>query len=231
MRSFTTRSSVARARAKSPHTRQWKQIGERRERQDGHLQKTRRCIERIADLCRSGVPIPRQTTIRPVILSVSRLISAAISMVSPSRQVSRQLGGELRHDAGVVVQPQAVKDGLNEAPLAGVLCAVARQQPVAEQPARAAQRSPFFEAMLVRDEHVLDVVRMIQEKCTERSNPEVRDIAVLGADLREKRQRIAPDLGKAAEERSASGSRRKHTKILPCAAKRHNSCWKPESGS
>ena len=42
--------------AESSHVRQRKQIGERRERQDGNLQKTRRRLQRIADFCRDGVP-------------------------------------------------------------------------------------------------------------------------------------------------------------------------------
>ena len=109
-----------------------------------------------------------------------------------------------------------MKGRLNEAPLAGVQRAVARQQPVAEEPPRAAQRSPFDEPMLVRDQHLLDVVGMIQKKDVERAEPEVRDVAVLGADARQKRQRIAPDLGKAAEKQPARRPRWKHTKILPC---------------
>ena len=44
-------------RAESPHVRQRKKIGERRERQDGHLEKTRRGFERSGDLGSNGVPI------------------------------------------------------------------------------------------------------------------------------------------------------------------------------
>ena len=45
--------------------------------------------------------------------------------------------------SAVVVQARTVKGGLYEPPLTRVQCAIARQQPVAEQPPRAAQRSPF----------------------------------------------------------------------------------------
>ena len=74
----------------------------------------------------------------------------------------------------IVVEPHAMKGRLNEAPLAGVQRAVARQQPVAEEPPRAAQRSPFDEPMMVGDQHLLDVVGMIQQKHMERAEPEVR---------------------------------------------------------
>ena len=134
-------------RAESSHLRQRKQIGERRERQDGNLQKTRRAS--------SASPISAATAspsapnrIRAVIVSVRRLISRAISMVSPSCH-RRALDAERRHDAGIFVQTHAMKDRLNEPPLARVQRAVARQQPVAEKPPRAAQRSPFDEPMMV----------------------------------------------------------------------------------
>ena len=119
-----------------------------------------------------------------MIASVRRLISRGdIDGVSIAPRVAL-LDAERRHDAGIFVQPHAMKGGLNEPPLAGVQRAVARQQPVAEQPPRAAQRSPFDEPMMVRHQHLLDVVGMIQQKHVERAEPEVRDVAVLGAHSR-----------------------------------------------
>ena len=65
-----------------------------------------------------------------------------------------------------------MKNRLNEPPLARVQSAVARQQPVAEQAPCAGERSSFDEALLMRDQHLLDVVGMIQEKDAERPKPE-----------------------------------------------------------
>ena len=107
-----------------------------------------------------------------------------------------------------------MKDWLNKPALARVQRAVARQQPVAEEPPRAAQRSPFDEPMMVRHQHLLDVVGMIQQKHVERAEPDVRDLAILGAHSQQKRQRIAPYLGKAAKQEPSTRARWKHTKIL-----------------
>ena len=122
----------------------------------------------------------------------------------------------------VFVQPRAMKGRLNKAPLAGMQRAVARQQPVAEEAPRAAQRSPFHEPLMAGDQHLLDVVGMIQKKDVKRAKPEVRDVAVLGADARQKRQRIAADLGQASQKqagRAAQVETRKNL-TLPRASRR-----------
>jgi hypothetical protein len=92
---------------------------------------------------------------------------------------------------------------LNEAALMAVQRSVARQQPVTEELARASERSPFDEAMLVRHEHLLDVVRMVQEIDTQRREPDMHDVALFGADAKHERKRIAAGVRKAAEERAA----------------------------
>ena len=201
--------------AESSHLRQRKTIGERRERQDGNLEQTRRRLERTADLGSHGVAVgAEQDSPRDAQREAAHL-GGDIDGVPFAPRVA-PLGREPRHDARIVVEPHAMKGRLNKAPLAGMQRAVARQQPVAEEAPRAAQRSPFDEPMMVRHQHVLDVVGMIQKKDMERAKPDVDDVAVLGADPRQKRQRIAPDVGKASEKQPARRPRWKHAKILLC---------------
>ena len=109
-----------------------------------------------------------------------------------------------------------MKDRLNKAPLTAMQRAIARQQAVAEEPPGTTQRSPFYEPVLVGYEHLLDVVWMIQKKDMEGTKLEVGDVAIFGRDARQKHERIAPDLGKAAHKQTAPRSRWKHPKILPC---------------
>ena len=92
---------------------------------------------------------------------------------------------------------------LNEPTLAAVECPIARQQSVAEEPSRSSERSPFDEAMLMRNQHLLDVVRVVQEIDTQCGEPDMYDIAVFGADAQNERQRVAASVGKAAEEGAA----------------------------
>ena len=65
--------------------------------------------------------------------------------------------------------------------LTAVQRAVACQQPIAEQTARAAQRSTLDETMLVRDQDLLDIVGMTQHEHIERTQPDADDVAIFGA--------------------------------------------------
>src|SRR5918994_1421570 len=99
-----------------------------------------------------------------------------------------------------------MKHRLNKTPLTVMQRTVARQQAVAEEAPGTAQRSPFYESVLVGHEHLLDVVWMIQQEHMERTKLEVGDVAIFGGDARQKHEGIAPDLGKAAQKQAAPRS-------------------------
>ena len=208
-----------RARSAEPtHARRRKQIGEPCKRQNRHFKKTGRRVERVADLRNDVVTISAKNNPSRNGQGESAHLVGNIDGVSIPQYVTPQRG-LMCHDVCIVVHPHGMEGRPNEPSLTSVLRAVTRQEPVTEQSPRTVQRSPFFEAMLLGDEDVLDVFGAIQEKRIVGAEPEVRDVAVLSTYPCEKRQRIAPNLEKASEERPASRSRRKHTKILPRAPK------------
>ena len=88
-------------------------------------------------------------------------------MVSAVAPLSRRSAASVDHDAGIFVQPRAMKGRLNEPALAACSAPSLVSRPIAEEPTRTAQRSPFDEPMLVRHQHLLDVVGMIQQEHVE----------------------------------------------------------------
>src|SRR5688572_1681616 len=81
--------------------------------------------------------------------------------------------------------------------------------------------------MLVRNQHLLDVVGMIQQNDVKRAEPDMRDLAKLRAHTRQKRQRIAPYLRKAAEHQPSARPRWEHNGNLnlpPAQSKNDTSC-------
>ena len=104
-------------RAESPHVRQRKQIGERRERQDGNFEKTRRRLQRIADFGGDGVPFGTEQDARRDRQREAAHFARDIDGVSVAPPVAL-LDAERRHDAGIFVQPHAMKDRLNKPALA-----------------------------------------------------------------------------------------------------------------
>jgi hypothetical protein len=72
--------------------------------------------------------------------------------------------------------------------------AIARQHAVSEQATRAPKRLSLREAMLTGDEHLLDVVGMVEQEHAKRGEPDVHDVAVFSAQPLDKGQRIAAGL-------------------------------------
>ena len=192
---------------KPPYVRQRKQVDERSERQDGNLEQARRCLERLAGLIDERPdPGPEERPARNSERQPAHLggdvdrVCVFVSFALVAR--------ERNHRVCVGRETLPVKRRLNDAPLTAVEGAIARQQSVAEQSPRSSKRTPFDEAVLMREQHLLDVVGMVQEKNTQRREPDVDDIAVFGADPQDKRERIAPGLSKAAKKRAAPWPRR-----------------------
>src|SRR5919206_1772525 len=69
--------------------------------------------------------------------------------------------------------------------------ALARQKPFAQEPLGPLQRAPLDEVLLVSDEHVFDVVRVIQEIHVLRPNLEIDYVAVLARRAHEEVNHVA----------------------------------------
>src|SRR5205085_8028019 len=95
-----------------------------------------------------------------------------------------------------------------EAPLTAPEVALARQESVAEQALGALQRAPLHEARVVRDEHVFNVVGVVEEIDGLRRGTEARHVAVLARHPREQRERITAELYDVAERPEALWPRR-----------------------
>ena len=108
-----------------------------------------------------------------------------------------------------------MKNRLQEAALTRVKRAIARQQPVAEQPPRSTERAPLDEPVLMRHENLLDIVGMVEKKNAVRAEPDERDRAAFGARPGQKAERIAANLLKIAEKQTAARPGWKHTKSYP----------------
>ena len=124
------------------------------------------------------------------------------------------------HRVGVGGDALLVERRLREPALAPMQIAFARQQPFAEQLFRALERTPFLEQPRARHQHVLDVVRMVQQHEPLRADPEADDVAILAREPRERAEPVALQRAgeQQAEERAARAWRSVHVMadiILP----------------
>ena len=92
-----------------------------------------------------------------------------------------------------------MKGGLREPPLAAMIFALARQQSFAQQTLRALQRTPLHERILMRDEHILDEVWMVEHVGVLRPHAEVNDVAVVARQRRQKGERVAAEREEAEQ--------------------------------
>lgn len=123
-----------------------------------------------------------------------------------------------------------MKCRLNDATLPAVEGSITRQESVAEQSPCPSQRSSFDEVVLIRDEYLLDVVGMVEEKHAKRREPDMHDIAILRADAQHKGERIAARLGEASEEHTPLGPRRNGCRHLTIVAEVITLILNPASG-
>src|SRR5215213_11402657 len=78
-----------------------------------------------------------------------------------------------------------MKGRLGQAALPAMKVALAREQSFAEQPLRPLQRAALRKILLVSDEHVLDVIRVVEKVNVLWPHPEIGDVAVLREALDE----------------------------------------------
>jgi hypothetical protein len=114
-----------------------------------------------------------------------------------------------------MVQARSMGPRLDEPPPLRVQSAIARQQSVPEQPPGTGERSPLDEPVLVGHEHLLDVFRVVQQKDTIRTKPDVRNRAEFSAGSGQECERIAANLGKVAEQQTPAWPWWKHMKSYP----------------
>src|SRR5215204_4894743 len=106
----------------------------------------------------------------------------------------------LGHRRAVRCEPVAVKRRLHESALAPVRLALRAQEPVANDPPPGFEREAS-EPGVMRDEHVLHVVGMIEQEEVPRSDAKVDDVAVLPGGGLEVAEGVAPECqnGRAGE--------------------------------
>src|SRR5688572_32798313 len=88
---------------------------------------------------------------------------------------------------------------LSEPPLTQMELVLAREQAVSEQSSRALEAAALVEVLLVRDEHVADQVRMIEQVQVLRADLVVRDVTVALVHSDHHRQWIPRDLDQELE--------------------------------
>src|SRR4051812_32623252 len=93
-----------------------------------------------------------------------------------------------------------MKGRLSQATLATMKVALARQETFAEKPLGALERAPFHKALIISDQNVLDVVRVIEEVNILRAESEIdyvamraRSLLQVGERVTAKRPEIAAD--------------------------------------
>src|SRR4030095_4802143 len=96
-----------------------------------------------------------------------------------------------RHHFGIGGHSLAVEGGLSQTSLATMEIAFTRQQSFTQQAFGSLEHKPFGEALIVRDQNILDVVRMIEEKRLLRANLEVSNIAIALREVLKIRERTA----------------------------------------
>ena len=119
------------------------------------------------------------------------------SRIAPSRHSPARRAARSTIDAGVGGDAVAVERGLRQAPLPAPEVPLAREQPVAEHRPEHPQKAVLLPEPVARDEHVLDEVRMADER-----HPH-RPIA---------RRTTSPCFPRI-DRRKASGSRRKRSEF------------------
>ena len=213
-------------RAQPAHVRQRKKVHHGRQRQQRHFEQAAGGLQRFAGQCADIPPeqrFPRNRQGHPAHLS------GDVEVVAVFQAIAR-IEGQRDHHVGVCGQLGLLKRGLDQPPLPAVQGAIARQHAVSEQAPRAPERLPLREAMLTGDEHLLDVVGMVEQEHAKRGEPDVHDVAVLGAEPLHEAQRIAAGFGEAAEEHAASRSRRKGGRHLTIVAEMIAIVLNPASG-
>jgi hypothetical protein len=96
-----------------------------------------------------------------------------------------------------------MKGWLSKTTLAAMKLSLARQQPFAQETLRALESAPLHEALVMRDQHVLDVVRVVEKEDFLRTEAEVHDVAVLLRGLLQVAQSVAPEGSEIAAEQTA----------------------------
>jgi hypothetical protein len=76
-----------------------------------------------------------------------------------------------------------MKSGQGQTPLATMKVALAGQESFAEQPFCALKSTPFHKTLVMRDEHVLDVIRVIEKENLLRAETKIDYVAMLAGGL------------------------------------------------
>src|SRR5262249_47117924 len=123
-----------------------------------------------------------------------------------------QAGGALDHLFPVFTDAAPVKKRLNQPTLTQVEGALARQQPLAENPLRLLERLALHERALLCNEHLLDQVWMVEEKFVSRPPAKAGHVAVSSGHPCKRANRISieRDDGGPRDTTARAGARSGH---------------------
>jgi hypothetical protein len=107
-----------------------------------------------------------------------------------STSTSNSVLPTIDHQVAVPGHAIAVKSRLHQAPLPQVECAFAGQQTLAEQAFAPFESSALGEIPVVRDEHIANQLRLVDEEQLFAGHPVRRDVAVRACELREEVERV-----------------------------------------
>ncbi len=126
------------------------------------------------------------------------------------------------HHRGIVGNSIAVERRLQQPPLTQVRRALARKESLAQQSFGPLQAPALGEVLLMRDQDIADVLRVIDEVDALATHPEIDDVAVLARDSRKELERIASGTEERADQRTTRAGRTlgspslHYTLPLPC---------------
>ena len=148
------------------------------------LERLHRVAECGADLGGLGPDLAREERPRDHVERQARhlLVHVAGLAVSPPEQ---QAFRALDHRVAVLDDAAPVEERLHQSPLLQVKRPLAGQQSLAEDPLRLLEGLALHKRPLVRDEHLLDKLGMVQQVLVARPPPESRHVAVLRGHPRE----------------------------------------------
>ena len=133
-------------------------------------------------------------------------MSSWTSRTWPSAQPREHPLGGRDHGRGVGGDPVAVEGRLRKLALLPPEVALARQQAVAQAGPRLAERAVLDEVAVLRDQHLLDEVGMVQHPNPHRTEPKIDDVAVGAGTLGEKPEPVALERPQMARQPVPSGT-------------------------